>query len=575
MYQSNMTTQAILRDSCAGFSEKKAIVSGSKSITYRELDELSDKLAVLLRENGAKQGDRIGLYLPKSIEEAISIFAIVKAGGIFVLLNPVLKESQLEHISNDCGIKLLISNSLKLRTVDYVGRRFTSISRIFLFEENAEPVPEIRSEKVLSVCGLPEESKNCLIETVCIYSSHTGFRIKSEINLSEYTINQDLVSGKTENQIGFSIPSDLATIMYTSGCTGSPKGIMTTHQNLMDGAEIISNYLNMNSDDIVLSILPFSFDYGLDQLLTTIKVGGTIVLHDFLFPEDLLKVIGAQKITGVAGVPVIWNRIAEMKDKREDDNFAHLRYITNSGGKLSRQTIFRLLDLFPETQLYLMYGLTEAHRSTYLDPSLVRSRPDSIGKAIPGVEIYILDKEDKPCRPGEIGELVHRGALISLGYWDDPVKTDEVFRQNPLASKETLLTEKVVYSGDLVKSDEEGFLYYVGRRDEMIKKMGYRVSPTEIEEVLLSMGKFSCVVAVGVEQENLEQDIVCYVSLNEGAACSKKEIVHFLRGTIPSYMIPGEILFRETIPCTPNGKIDRALLRKEASQCMKAAFGLY
>ena len=534
-----MTTQAILRDSCAGFSEKKAIVSGSKSITYKELDELSDKLAVLLRENGAKQGDRIGLYLPKSIEEAISIFAIVKAGGIFVLLNPVLKESQLEHISNDCGMKLLISNSLKLRTIDYVGGRFTSISRIFLFEENVEPVPEIRSEKVLSVCGLLEDSKDCLIETVCI-------------------------------------PSDLATIMYTSGCTGSPKGIMTTHQNLMDGAEIISNYLNMNSDDIVLSILPFSFDYGLDQLLTTIKVGGTIVLHDFLFPEDLLKVIGEQKITGVAGVPVILNRIAEMKDKRERHNFAHLRYITNSGGKLSRQTIFRLLDLFPETQLYLMYGLTEAHRSTYLDPSLVRSRPDSIGKAIPGVEIYILDKEDKPCRPGEIGELVHRGALISLGYWDDPVKTDEVFRQNPLALKEALLTEKVVYSGDLVKSDEEGFLYYVGRRDEMIKKMGYRVSPAEIEEALLSMGKFSCVVAVGVEQENLEQDIVCYVSLNEGAACSKKEIVHFLRGTIPSYMIPGEILFRETIPCTPNGKIDRALLRKEASQfCMKGPLSVY
>lgn len=538
MYPSNMITPAILRDASTRFPEKKAIVSDSQCITYRELDELSDKLAVLLRENGAKRGDRIGLYLPKSIEEAISIFAIAKAGGIFVLLNPVLKESQLGHISNDCGINLLISNTLKLRNIDYEGRKFASISRVFLFEEKVESVLKIRSEKVLSVYGLLENRKDCLIEIS-------------------------------------SIPSDLATIMYTSGCTGSPKGIMTTHQNLVEGAEIISKYLNMNCDDIILSILPFSFDYGLDQLLTTIKVGGTMVLHDFLFPEELLKVIGEQEITGVAGVPVIWNRIAEMKGTRVSHNFAHLRYITNSGGKLSRQTIFRLIDLFPEAKLYLMYGLTEAHRSTYLDPTLVRSRPDSIGKAIPNVEIYILNKEDKLCKPGEIGELVHRGALISLGYWGDPIKTDEVFRQNPLNPKETLSAEKVVYSGDLVKSDEEGYLYYIGRRDEMIKKMGYRVSPAEVEEALLGMGNFSCVVAVGVEQENLEQDIVCYVSLNEGVACSKKEIVHFLRGMIPSYMIPGEILFKEMIPYTPNGKIDRALLRKEASQYMKEHRSVY
>ncbi|GJQ60338.1 MAG: acyl-CoA ligase (AMP-forming), exosortase A system-associated [Candidatus Scalindua sp. AMX11] len=527
-----MITETILSVSCTRFPEKKAIVTDSKWITYKELDERSDNLAVLLREHGVKRGDRVGVYLPKSIEEAISIFSVVKAGGVFVLLNPVLRESQVEYITNDCGIKILISNSLKLRNIDCEGNGFSSISRIFLFDETLEPALKIRSQKLLSVHGLLESSKRCLIETSCI-------------------------------------PSDLATIIYTSGCTGSPKGIMTTHQNLMEGADIISNYLNMNSDDTVLSILPFSFDYGLDQLLTTIKVGGTIVLHDFLFPEEILKTIEDQKITGVAGVPVIWNRIVEMHDKRAHHNFSHLRYITNSGGKLSVQTTFRLVELFPETKLYLMYGLTEAHRSTYLDPSLVKSRPDSIGKAIPNVEIYILDKEDMPCKPGEIGELVHRGALISLGYWNDPVKTDEVFRQNPLKPKETLRSEKVVYSGDLVKSDEEGFLYYVGRRDEMIKRLGYRVSPAEVEEALLSMGKFSCVVAVGVEQENLEQDILCYVIVKKGVTCSQKEVVHFLRGTIPSYMIPREILFKETIPHTPNGKIDRALLRKEASWYVK------
>ncbi len=532
MYPSNMITETILRDSCSRFSDKKAIVSESKCITYKELDELSDKFAVLLRAKGAERGDRIGVYLPKSIEEAISIFAIVKAGGIFVLLNPVLKENQVQHIANDCGIKILVSNTLKLRSIDYEGLGFASVRRIFLFEENIDPVPEIHSEKLLPVYELLEKSKDGLIETS-------------------------------------SIPSDLATILYTSGCTGSPKGIMTTHQNLMEGAEIISSYLNMNCDDIILSVLPFSFDYGLDQLLTTIKVGGTMVLHDFLFPEDILKAIEEYKITGVAGVPVIWNRIVETKDSRTNHNCGHLRYITNSGGKLSRQTIFSLLELFPDTKLYLMYGLTEAHRSTYLDPALVRSRPDSIGKAIPNVEIYILNSEDKLCRPGEIGELVHRGALISLGYWNDPAKTDEVFRQNPLKPKETLLSEKVVYSGDLVKCDEEGFLYYVGRRDEMIKKMGYRVSPAEVEEALLNMGKFTCVVAVGVERENLEQDIVCYVIVNKGLTCSKREIVQFLRGTTPSYMIPGEILFRETVPHTPNGKIDRALLRNEASRYVK------
>ncbi|MCP5004586.1 MAG: AMP-binding protein, partial [Planctomycetes bacterium] len=448
-----MITSTILRDSCTGFPGEEAIVSGHKVITYKELDELSSKVAVLLRENGVTRGDRIGIYLPKSIEEAVSIFAVVKAGGTFVLLNPVLKESQVTHIVNDCGIKILISNSIKLRNIDYEGGGFRSISRILLFEENTCPDLNTQSEKPLSVYELLRKSKDCLIETPCI-------------------------------------PSDLATIIYTSGCTGSPKGIMTTHQNLMEGAEIISNYLGMCSDDRVLSVLPFSFDYGLDQLLTTIKVGGTLVLHDFLFPEELLKDIENYKITGVAGVPVIWNRIVESGNKMVDHDFSHLRYITNSGGKLSRQTIFNLIDLFPETLLYLMYGLTEAHRSTYLDPTFVRSRPDSIGKAIPNVEIYILNNEDELCEPGEIGELVHRGSLISSGYWNDPAKTGEVFRQNPLTPEESLQAEKVVYSGDLVKSDEEGFLYYVGRCDEMIKRMGYRLSPVEVEESIQSMGKF-------------------------------------------------------------------------------------
>ncbi|MDR4498471.1 MAG: acyl-CoA ligase (AMP-forming), exosortase A system-associated [Candidatus Scalindua sp.] len=522
-----MITQTILKDSSTRFLEKKAIASASKQITYKELEESSGKLAALLIENGAERGDRIGVYLPKSIEEVISIFAIGKAGGIFVLLNPVLKKNQVEHIANDCGIKILISNSYKLRNIDNMIHGFKSVLRIFLFEENFEQIPNISSKKIFPVSGFLEKITDCLIQPICI-------------------------------------PSDIATIIYTSGCTGTPKGIMTTHQNLMEGAEIISNYLNMNNDDVILSILPFSFDYGLDQLLTTIRVGGTIVLHDFLFSEETLKTMEEQKITGLAGVPAIWNRIVEMKNNTREHDFTSLRYITNSGGKLTRETIFRLMDVFPESKLYLMYGLTEAHRSTYLDPSMVRSKPDSIGKAIPNVEIYVLNKEDKMCKPGEVGELVHRGALISRGYWNDPFKTDEIFRQNPLTPSETFWSEKVVYSGDLVKSDEEGFLYYVGRRDEMIKKMGYRVSPVEVEEAISKMNKFWSVVAVGIEQKNLEQEIFCFVVLKKGAKCTKREILHFLRNSLPSYMIPGEIIFKERVPHTPSGKIDRALLRKEA-----------
>ncbi|MFQ5964667.1 MAG: acyl-CoA ligase (AMP-forming), exosortase A system-associated [Candidatus Scalinduaceae bacterium] len=522
-----MITQTILKYSSIKFPEKHAVVSSSKCIKYKELESLSNKLAALLIEYGIKRGDKVSVYLPKSIEEVISIFAIVKAGGIFVLLNPVLKKNQVEHIINDCGIKILISNNTKLKYINYQKHEFKSLSKLLLFEEKTDYSPHTSSEKTINVSNAIENIEENFIQPACV-------------------------------------PSDLATIIYTSGATGKPKGIMTTHQNLFEGTEIISKYLDMNVNDIILGILPFSFDYGLDQLLTSLRVGGTIVLHDFLFPEDTLKVIAEQKITGVAGVPVIWNIIAEVENISREYKFPQLRYITNSGGKLTRQNVFKLMEIFPDAKLYLMYGLTESHRSTFLDPSMVKSKPDSIGKAIPNVEVYILNEENKPCKPGETGELVHRGALISMGYWNDPVRTNEVFRPNPLLPEDTLQSEKVVYSGDLAKYDEEGFIYYVGRKDDMIKKMGYRVSPTEIEEAILKMKKISCVIAVCIELENLEQDILCYVILQKKAKCSKSEILQFLRNNIPSYMMPREIVFKESIPISPNGKIDKSSLKKEA-----------
>jgi acyl-CoA ligase (AMP-forming) (exosortase A-associated) len=353
----------------------------------------------------------------------------------------------------------------------------------------------------------------------------------------------------------------MAAILYTSGSTGKPKGVVLSHRNLIVGAESVSSYLENTEDDVILSALPLSFDAGFSQLTTAFSVGAHVVLLNYLLPADVVRLCAKHKVTGLTCVPPLWLQIADLQWPPEATE--SLRYFANTGGRMPKNTLERLRALFPQAKPFLMYGLTEAFRSTYLDPSEVDRRPDSIGKAIPNAEIVVARPDGSRCAPGEEGELVHRGALVALGYWNDPARTAERFKPAPGAESDWRAPELAVWSGDAVLADEEGFLYFVGRKDEMIKTSGYRVSPTEIEEVAYDSGLVRDAVALGIEDARLGHKIALLVTSADGGALEVKDLLAFMRKQLPLYMVPSEVSVRGELPRSPNGKFDRNLLKQE------------
>jgi acyl-CoA ligase (AMP-forming) (exosortase A-associated) len=370
------------------------------------------------------------------------------------------------------------------------------------------------------------------------------------------------LSGRTAPGSG-AIDTDMAAIFYTSGSTGRPKGVVLSHRNLIVGAESVSNYLGNDHDDVILSALPLSFDAGFSQLTTAFSVGAHVVLLNYLLPADVIQLCARYRVTGLTCVPPLWIQIADQDWPAE--TASHLRYFANTGGRMPKATLDRLRSVFPAAKPFLMYGLTEAFRSTYLDPAEADRRPDSIGKAIPNAEILVVRPDGSLCRPGEEGELVHRGALVAMGYWNDPERTAERFRPAPVREPGVCLEEMAVWSGDAVVRDEEGFLYFVGRQDEMIKTSGYRVSPSEIEEVAYDTGLVRDAVALGVADAKLGQHIVLVVSAASGADVDVDTLLTLLRKALPLYMLPRRVEVRPEIPRSPNGKFDRTLLRQELS----------
>ena len=504
------TINFFLEDSAAKWPDKVAVIKGDTKLTYEEIDRQSSFLAKLLVESGIKKGDRVGIFLEKNPDQVVSIFAAVKAGAIFVILNNKLKKDHILHIVRDCRIKGIIAR-------------------------------ETIYDAVL---------KSTLEETAVEFLM---FADNGKYNLRKLAI---------KNRIPLTPPpvEHIACIIYTSGSTGMPKGVVISHQNLVDGAEIVSEYLNCKHDDKILSLLPFSFDYGLNQLLTTFMNGATIVLHNFVFPDDVLTILEKEKITGVAGIPTIWISLLNARALRER-NYSSLRYLTNSGGKLPVEYVKKMADVFSHAKIFLMYGLTEAFRSTCLPPELVRMKPDSIGQAIPRVKISVLNKEGKECEAGEQGELVHRGALISLGYWDNKDATEARIKELPEGANGKIKGEKGVFSGDLVKRDDEGFMYYIGRNDEMIKSSGFRISPTEVEEVLYKIDGVTGAVVLGKEHPVLGQKIVAIISRKDQSDTAKKEILTHCALNLPDYAVPHEIIFMDDMPKTGPGKFDRSRLK--------------
>jgi acyl-CoA ligase (AMP-forming) (exosortase A-associated) len=337
--------------------------------------------------------------------------------------------------------------------------------------------------------------------------------------------------------------------------------VALSHRNLVAGAESVSHYLGNRRDDVILAALPLSFDAGLSQLTTAFAVGAHVVLHNYLLPGDVVRLCEQHEVTGLTGVPPLWSQLAEQSWPVAATSA--LRYFANTGGRMPGPTLRKLRDIFSAADPYLMYGLTEAFRSTYLDPKDVNRRPDSIGRAIPNADILLIAPDGSPCGPGQTGELVHRGPLVALGYWNDPEATAQRFRPVP-GELAIPRPDVAVWSGDLVRSDEEGYLYFVGRTDEMIKTSGYRVSPTELEEVAYASGSVRDAVALGCDHPRLGQQIVLVVTAPESESVDVQELTRFLRAELPGYMVPRRIVVREgTLPRSPNGKFDRPRIRAE------------
>jgi acyl-CoA ligase (AMP-forming) (exosortase A-associated) len=518
----NFLIHHMLTDSARRSPEKEALVHGEHRLSYREVGRRVAGLASGLKQAGLARGDRLGIYLEASIPQVISIFAASQAAGVFVPINAALFPEQVAHIAKDCTMTGLITTPEKLAAL-------------------AEVLPQIQSLKFIVVTSTSAASGLTLpvlrFEDLCM----------TEVS----SIDHDLC-----------IEKDLAAILYTSGSTGRPKGVMLSHANVTAGSSIVSTYLGITEGDRILAVLPFSFDAGMNQLMTAFHQGGTLVLINFLFAREIVQILLKERITGLAGVPTMWSLLAQPNSTLQRQTMPDLRYITNTGGAMP-QTVLRVLrQALPTTRVFLMYGLTEAFRSTYLPPEELDCRPTSIGKAIPDTEILVINEEGKLCKPGEVGELIHRGPTVSLGYWARPEDTDRVLRPNPLLPPEMGNCERVCYSGDLVKMDADGFLYFIGRRDTMIKSSGFRISPTEVEEVLFSSGKLRGAAVIGVPDDALGQTVKAFVVPKDGAPVLSEELLTHCGEKLPRYMVPKAIEILEELPRTSSGKVDYPALRR-------------
>jgi acyl-CoA ligase (AMP-forming) (exosortase A-associated) len=511
-----------LRASSLRFPDKEALVHGEKRLTYKEVSASVAGLASGLRAAGLGRGERVGIYLDPGIAQVISIFGVSRAGGVFVPANGVLFADQVAHIMRDCTVSALITSAAKLDSLLAILTQ----------------IPSLRFLVVVS-----QEKGSAIPLTVYDFEAMTN------------TASED-------SWTDWGIEKDLAAILYTSGSTGKPKGVMLSHANLVAGASIVSAYLDISSADRILAVLPFSFDAGLNQLITAFQQSGTLVLINFVFAKQIVEMLVKERITGLAGLPTVWSLLAQPSSTLQKNAPPALRYITNTGGAMPHSVLCVLRAALPRTRIFLMYGLTEAFRSTYLPPEEMDRRPTSMGKAIPDTEILVLNEEGRPCQPGEVGELVHRGPTVSLGYWGNPEATDRVLKPNPLVAPEIGDTERVCYSGDLVKMDEDGFLYYVGRRDSMIKSSGFRISPTEVEEVVFQSGKVRHAAAVGVPDELLGQAVKIFVVSRDGEPFDKDSLLVFCGEKMPRYMVPKFIEVMDELPKTSSGKVDYTSLRQ-------------
>ena len=520
----------MLRENAQRDASRECLVDHERRLSYGQAIQKASGLAGKLREMGVKRGDRVAIYLPPSTYLPISIFGVLMAEAAFVPIHHGQFPDQVAHILNDCDVRVLITDV----------QQFSRISQI---------TSKTRALQGLLVKGLDSNRESFDVAA----STLTSFDLEATFTES------------CKHQIERGMEKDLAAILYTSGSTGRPKGVMLSHANIIAGARIVSDYLQITERDRLLAALPLSFDAGLNQLTTAVLQGGCTVMTPFRFGRDIVQRLLAERITGLAGVPSLWSLLSQPSSGLAKKPLPDLRYITNTGGAMPVKVLADLTGQLPQTKVFLMYGLTEAFRSTYLPPSEIARRPTSIGKAIPNTEILVLNEEGQMCGPGEIGELVHHGPTVSLGYWGHEDLTRKVLRPHPFPQPGRTQSDLVCYSGDLVKRDEKGFLFFVGRRDNQIKSAGFRISPTEVEDVICRIPSIRQAAVIGVPDSVLGQHLVAYVLAAEcSTEFSSAEILSRCAAELPRHMVPRQIIVVENLPLTSSGKVNYPALRQRA-----------
>tara|TARA_R110002110_G_scaffold76898_1_gene202281 strand:- start:23744 stop:25393 length:1650 start_codon:yes stop_codon:yes gene_type:complete len=509
--------------------ERPALLCRDRTLSYAELWRSVSGVGHGLLAAGIQAAERVAVYLPKQPETVAAIFGAAAAGASFVPVNPLLKPRQVSYILQHSQARVLV----------------TSAQRLQLLAGELGQCPQLHT--VVLVDELAAERLDTLTREL------------PDITLCAW---RDLLAAPAR-PAHRRIDTDMVALLYTSGSTGNPKGVVLSHRNMVAGARSVAQYLENTADDRLLAVLPLSFDAGLSQLTTAFSVGASAVLMDYLLPRDVLKAVARYRVTGLAAVPPLWNQLLQQDWPAEVADC--LRYVTNTGGAMPVASTRALQQRLPNTRIYLMYGLTEAFRSTFLPPEELDARPQSIGKAIPNAEILVVNEAGQLCGPNEPGELVHRGALVALGYWNDPEKTAERFRPSPGQDPALPVPELAVWSGDQVVRDEDGFLYFVARKDDMIKTSGYRVSPTEVEEVAYHSGLVAGAAALGLSYAQLGQAIALVVTPAAGIdpATLDAELLAFCQRELPNFMVPARIVVRDNLPHNQNGKIDRRALSAE------------
>ena len=490
----------LLTDAARRTPEAVAVTAARGSLRYRELAERSDGLAGALARGGVERGDRVVIFAENGLEAVIAFWAALKANAVAVVVHPQTKASKLAYMLADSRASALIANPSLPIAAASAGS------------------PHLR---MVLVTGTPQW-------------------------------NAALAGGPPPKRRALDI--DLAAIIYTSGSTGEPKGVMLSHRNMVATTASISEYLEIRADEVILCVLPLAFDYGLYQMIMAVAAGGRVVLErSFAYPAEILDRIAHERVTGFPGVPTMFATLLAMQSLRAFD-LSSIRYVTNTAAALPVKHVLALRELFPAARIYSMYGLTECKRCTYLPPEDLVRKPDSVGIAIPNTELWIVDEHDRRLPPGQVGQLVIRGPTVMRGYWEKPEATAKKLRPGPLPG------EHVLYTGDLCRLDDEGYLYFVARMDDVIKSRGEKVPPKAVESAILEIPGVREVAVVGVPDDVLGQAIKAFVVVAPGVSLDASAIQRACRARLESFMVPSQVVFREVLPKSGNGKIQKSEL---------------